>query len=196
MKIIVGLGNPGKKYTFTRHNVGFMVIDKLAEENGISISKVGFDALYGKGSIKGNEVLLVKPQTYMNLSGKAVAKIVNRYKINKPEDLIVVHDDLDLPFATLRLKFGGGHGGHKGLQSIIEHIGDSSFIRVRLGIGKSPLKSITDKYVLSPFSHEEMQMLPAVIQKASEAIVYTISLGIQAAMNKFHKRTINQNRGG
>lgn len=173
-----------------------MVIDRLAEEHCISISSTRFHALYGTGLIEGNEVLLVKPQTYMNISGKAVAKILSFYNITSLDNLIVVHDDLDLPFATLRLKHGGGHGGHKGLQSIIDCVGDTSFIRVRLGIGKPPLKSMTDTYVLSPFSHEELQMLPVVIQKATEAISYTITLGIQAAMNKFHKRTYNQNRGG
>ncbi|MCX7635125.1 MAG: aminoacyl-tRNA hydrolase [Syntrophales bacterium] len=191
MKLIVGLGNPGSQYRFSRHNAGFLVVEKLAEDNGIAFAKKGFDALYGKGSIQDIPVVIAKPQTFMNLSGVAVRGLYEFFKIDKDEDLIVAHDDLDLPFLTLRLKAGGGHGGHKGLQSIIEQLGSAAFSRIRLGIGRPTDRMSVDTYVLSPFSPEERVRLPAVVTTAARAAADMISLGIQAAMNRYNGKAIN-----
>ncbi|MCL5808957.1 MAG: aminoacyl-tRNA hydrolase [Deltaproteobacteria bacterium] len=185
MKLVVGLGNPGVRYQFNRHNAGFLVVDQLALQHHISISQTIFDAHVGKGKIAGNAVILVQPQTFMNLSGTAVRRLADYYRIEL-EDVIVVHDDLDLPFLTVRLKAGGGHGGHKGLISIIDHLGGTDFIRVRLGIGRPERKSMVEGYVLSPFSEEEMTCLPRLLQIAGDEVVDTISLGIRAAMERHH----------
>jgi PTH1 family peptidyl-tRNA hydrolase len=191
VKLIVGLGNPGTRYRQSRHNAGFMVLDQLALHHAISISQTLFDAQIGKGKVDGSAVLLAKPQTFMNLSGIAVRGLADYFKIG-PDDTIVVHDDLDLPFKTIRLKKGGGDGGHKGLISIIDHLGEMDFLRVRIGIGRPPLKSMVENYVLSPFSAEEMACLPELIRTAGEAVADIISAGIGVAMEKHHgNRTAN-----
>jgi peptidyl-tRNA hydrolase, PTH1 family len=187
VKCIVGLGNPGIRYRLNRHNAGFLVLDQLAEQHAISIGQTLFDADIGKGKIAGNAVLLAQPQTFMNLSGGAIRKLIDYFRISI-EDMIVVHDDLDLPFQTIRLKAGGGHGGHKGLISIIDHLGSADFIRVRIGIGRPPHKSMVESYVLSPYSDEEMTFLPQLTRTAAEAVTDIISSGIQAAMEKHHAK--------
>jgi PTH1 family peptidyl-tRNA hydrolase len=190
VKLIAGLGNPGTRYQLTRHNLGFLVLDRLAETNRISVGQMGFDARFGKGMIADQAVLLIKPQTFMNLSGASVRKFFEYYRINI-DDVIVVHDDLDLPFGTIRFKAGGGHGGHKGLISIIDHLGMTDFSRVRLGIGKPVHKGMVDSYVLSPFSPDEMIVLPRLTSAAATALTDMLSLGIQAAMGMHNGKTIN-----
>ncbi len=190
MKLIAGLGNPGSRYQFSRHNIGFLVLDRLADQHRITIAQQGFGAFFGKGIISSHPVLLVKPQGYMNLSGSAVKKFFDYFKI-AGEDVIVVHDDLDLPFGTIRMKAGGGPGGHKGLVSIIDHLDVAGFNRVRLGIGKPDRKEMVESYVLSPFSSEEMNGLPQVITAAAEILTEMLSSGIQAAMCQYHGKTIN-----
>ena len=190
MKLIAGLGNPGSRYQLSRHNIGFMVLDRLADEHRIGIGQQGFGAFFGKGSISGCHVLLVKPQEYMNLSGGGVKKFFDYYRVAL-EDVIVVHDDLDLPFGTIRMKAGGGHGGHKGLVSIIDHLGDADFSRVRFGIGKPERREMVEGYVLSPFSAEEMDRLPRLIATATEMLTDVLISGTQAAMCKYHGKTIN-----
>ena len=185
MKLIVGLGNPGMRYESSRHNAGFLVLDRLALQNNISINQTIFDAHIGKGKIAENSVLLAKPQTFMNLSGLSARQLVDYFKIGL-DDVIVVHDDLDLPFQTIRLKAGGGHGGHKGLMSLVDHLGGADFLRVRLGIGRPARKTMVEGYVLSPFSDEEMKLLPQLTMNAGEAVEDIISSGIQAAMEKHH----------
>lgn len=185
VKLVVGLGNPGVRYRFNRHNAGFLVLDQLAFQYHISISQTLFDAQIGKGKIAGTDVLLSKPQTFMNLSGLAVRKLTDYYRI-ECDDVIVVHDDLDLPFLTIRLKAGGGHGGHKGVISVTDHLGAADFLRVRLGIGRPERKSMVEGYVLSPFSEEEMAVLPRWLGIAAEATADVISSGIQAAMDRHH----------
>lgn len=185
MKCVVGLGNPGVRYQLNRHNAGFLVVNQLAEQHVISISQTLFDAEIGKGKIAGSAVLLVQPQTFMNRSGIAIRSLTDYFRI-VPEEVIVVHDDLDLPFQTIRLKAGGGHGGHKGLISIMEHLGGTDFTRVRVGIGRPPHKSMVESYVLSPFSDAEMTCLPHIIQTASDAVTDILSCGIRAAMEKHH----------
>lgn len=192
MKLIVGLGNPGSQHQFSKHNMGFLVLDKLAQRQNISLSQRGFDTRFGKGKIGETTVLLAKPQTFMNLSGVAVRKLIDYFKTNL-EDLIVIHDDLDLPFETIRLKTGGGDGGHKGLRSIIDHLGGSEFIRVRLGIGKPPHRAMAEEYVLGCFSEEEMKILPDITSRACDAVEEIISSGIQTAMNTFNVKGVTKN---
>ena len=151
MRLIVGLGNPGSRYALTRHNMGFIVLETLAQEVNIPVGRRGFDALYGAGEIDGEPVVLAKPQTYMNLSGVAVGKLARFFKIDIG-NIIVVHDDLDIAFQEIRVKEGGGDGGHKGLMSITDHLGRSDFIRIRAGIGRPDLKGMVESYVLSRFS--------------------------------------------
>jgi PTH1 family peptidyl-tRNA hydrolase len=162
-----------------------MVLDELALQHAVSISQTLFAAHIGKGKMAGDAVLLAKPQTFMNLSGIAVRGLADYFRIERA-DTIVVHDDLDLPFETIRLKMGGGHGGHKGLMSIIDHLGGADFIRVRIGIGRPAHKSLVENYVLSPFSDEETALLPRLIRTAGEALTDIVSSGIRPAMEKYH----------
>ena len=185
VKLIAGLGNPGIRYRMNRHNAGFMVLDRVALQQNISMDQNLFEARIGRGKIEGMPVLLVEPQTYMNLSGIAIGKLANYYRIHF-EDLIIVHDDLDLPFRTLRLKAGGGHGGHKGLISIVDHLGSRDFLRVRFGIGRPARKTMVEGYVLEPFPSEEMEDLPQMIGKAVEAVTDIVTLGIRSAIQKHH----------
>lgn len=186
----MGLGNPGARYRFTRHNFGFFVLDQLAEDQDIMMSQTGFDALWGKGVIAGQSVLLAKPQTFMNLSGKSVRKLADFFKI-VVEDVLVVHDDLDLPFGVIRLKAGGGQGGHKGLISICDSLGGPEFQRVRLGIGKPAQRTAVERYVLEPFTESELRILPRIIVTARSAILEVISSGIKTAMNSYNGMVIN-----
>jgi PTH1 family peptidyl-tRNA hydrolase len=190
VKLIAGLGNPGSRYQSSRHNIGFLVLDRLADQHQITMGQQGFGAFFGRGIISGHPVLLAKPQGYMNLSGSAVKRFFDYFKI-AGEDVIVVHDDLDLPFGTVRMKVGGGPGGHKGLISIIDHLGVEDFNRVRLGIGKPDRKEIVESYVLSPFSPDEMDLLSEVLTKSAEILTEMLSSGIQASMCKYHGKTIN-----
>lgn len=195
MKLIIGLGNPGSKYQSTRHNIGFLALDAIASRYDISISLKGFDALYGKGKISGVPVLLAKPQTFMNISGASTKKLVDYFKIEL-EDIIVVHDDIDLPFNSIRLKAGGGHAGHKGLISIIDELGDPSFFRVRIGIGKPPDRFIVERYVLEQFTNDEVKFLPEITTRVNNAVAMILSSGIQAAMNQYNERSANQKNKG
>lgn len=188
MKLIVGLGNPGIKYQLSRHNMGFLVLDALAKERNIEICQKKFDSCFGKGKISSSTVLLAKPLTFMNLSGVAIKKLLGYFKIDF-KDLIVVHDDLDLPFNSIRIKIGGGHGGHKGLISIIDYLGRSEFIRIRLGIGKPNSKEMVEGYVIQHFTDNEMKLLPYIITRACDAVVEVISSGIQPAMCQFNIKT-------
>ena len=189
MKLIVGLGNPGMQYRLSRHNAGFLILDQLALERNIPINQTLFDAHIGKGKIDGDGVILAKPQTFMNLSGIAIQKLTDYFRIAL-EDVIVAHDDLDLPFQSIRLKAGGGHGGHKGLISLIDHLGGQDFIRVRLGIGKPALKTMVEGYVLEHFSKEEMDYLPKLTTEAAAAVTDILGFGIQTAMEKHHGKKI------
>jgi PTH1 family peptidyl-tRNA hydrolase len=186
-KLIAGLGNPGTKYQWTRHNAGFLVLDRLAEIIRVSVDRTKFGSLYGEGSWSGNRLVLLKPQTFMNLSGRAVAEAARFYKI-PPADIIVVHDDLDLPFGQIRLKSGGGHGGHNGLRSIIAELGSADFVRLRVGIGR-PDKGSAEKYVLTPFSAEDAGFFRHVADGACEALEMFLQEGLPKAMSIFHART-------
>jgi PTH1 family peptidyl-tRNA hydrolase len=187
MKIIVGLGNPGRKYERTRHNAGFMAVDELADNLHAGIDQEKFFALIGKARIDSEQVVLVKPQTYMNESGRAVAAAVRGSYADVP-DLLVIHDDLDLPSGSVRVKIGGGHGGHNGLRSIIEHLGSAEFVRVRIGIGRPTPDWNTADYVLSPFPAEEREAAAKAVNRAAEAVNVFLKEGPAAAMNKFNQR--------
>lgn len=188
--LIIGLGNPGKRYELTRHNIGFMVLDKLAAQLEIELKQKSFNSLWGKGTIVGNNVLLAQPQTFMNLSGTAVRQLQSFFK-TEISNLIVIHDDLDLPFGAIRLKAGGGTAGHKGLASIESNLGTSEFKRVRLGIGKPVDKSRIEGYVLEPFRKEEQTVLPDVIQRAADSSAEIVLNGLQQAIGKYQTKNIN-----
>ena len=188
--LIVGLGNPGKRYEKTRHNIGFMALEMLAARLKIDLKQKSFDALWGKGTFDGQNVLLAEPQTFMNLSGTAVRQLQSFFKMDI-SNLIVIHDDLDLPFGSVRLKAGGGTAGHKGLASIESNLGTSGFMRVRLGIGKPVDKSRIEGYVLEPFRKEEQELLPDVIRQAADASAEIVLNGLQQAISKYQTKNIN-----
>jgi PTH1 family peptidyl-tRNA hydrolase len=187
MKIIVGLGNPGKKYERTRHNAGFLALDELAGILRAEIMQEKHHALIGRAPIGPEQVILAKPQTYMNESGKAVAAIL-RSAYADASDLIVLHDELDLALGTIRVKTGGGHGGHNGLRSIIEHIGTTDFVRVRIGIGRPAPGIDPADYVLSPFLGEERQAVPEIMARSAEAARAIATEGPVRAMNIVNKK--------
>ncbi len=180
--LIVGLGNPGRKYAQTRHNAGFMLVDRLAERLGLRFRRMQFKALITDGRFQGRKIILAKPQTYMNLSGQAVRPLVRFYQI-PAANLLVAYDDLDLPLGALRLRPKGGHGGHKGMRSIIEHLGTQEFPRLRLGIGRPPGRMDAADYVLQPFSPAEMELMEIAFAKGVEGIFRWWEAGLAAAMN-------------
>ncbi len=190
-KIIVGLGNPGPKYQFTRHNIGFLIVDHLAKEYRLpfTLGKKSFKSEIALGTIKNHKVLLLKPLTYMNRSGEAVVAVLNFYK-NKPEDLLVIHDDLDLPLGKIRIVKKGGAGGHNGIRSIIASLGTREFPRLRVGIGRPQGGMKVEHYVLSNFTKEEMLLVNKIVEISTDAILTIIEDGIDKAMNQFNGRTI------
>jgi PTH1 family peptidyl-tRNA hydrolase len=190
MYLIVGLGNPGTRYRASRHNIGFMVLEKLAGKLELDFSQKSFNALWGKGKIDSKNIIFAMPQTYMNLSGNAVRQLHAFFK-TEISNLIVIHDDLDLSFGSVRLKTGGGNAGHKGLASIEENLGSSEFMRVRLGIGKPVDKSRIEGYVLEPFGKEELCVLPEIIQWAAEATTEIVSSGMQTAIGNYQTKNIS-----
>jgi PTH1 family peptidyl-tRNA hydrolase len=191
MKLIVGLGNPGFLYARNRHNIGFMCVTYLAKKHKIEFDRKQGHARTGIGNIARNKVVVARPQTYMNASGEAVNALLQRLDIT-PADLIVIHDDLDLPTGKIRLRWGGSSGGHKGIDSIISHIGTPDFYRVRVGIGRpepdnAPAKEDTViGYVLSDFTTDEKKIIDETIPLVSEVIVFLLAKGITAAMNKYN----------
>lgn len=172
--LVVGLGNPGKEYELTRHNIGFIVLDNLADKAGIEISKTAHRGILGKGEYRDNNVYLFKPLTFMNKSGEALKEIKNFYKI-PADQIIVVHDELDLQLGVIRSKFGGGTAGHNGLKSIVEKTGEKDFHRIRIGIGKPEHKTQVVDHVLSKFSEEEFKSLDKIVERAIEDIDSIIS---------------------
>jgi PTH1 family peptidyl-tRNA hydrolase len=185
LKLVVGLGNPGERYAETRHNIGFMVVGRLAAVAGIALKRQGYQGVYGVGRLVGEEAAVLLPQTFMNRSGASVAPACQSLGV-PPGDLIVVHDEIDLPFGTLRIKVGGGHGGHNGLRSITEALGHGDFVRVRLGIGRPPVGGDVSGYVLSRFASADRQLLPELIERAAAAVEAVLARGSAAAMNEFN----------
>jgi len=187
VKIIAGLGNPGVRYQWTRHNVGFQALDHLAELKRIVIATRRFKSIYGRGRIGSQEVLLVKPHTFMNLSGEAVKRVVDFFGAS-PEDLIVVHDDLDLPLGKLRFKQKGGDGGHQGIRSITEALGSNMFLRLKVGIGRPPEGMDPADYVLQTLNKSERVDFDHVASWAAESLLVLLLEGLPRAMSGFQRR--------
>ena len=193
MKLIIGLGNPGLFYAHNRHNIGYMCVNRFAREHKIRFNKKQGLARIGSGEIDGEKVVLARPQTFMNNSGESVSRLVSKYKV-EPADLIVIHDDLDLPTGKIRLRQGRGSGGHKGIESIIAHLGKGNFYRVRVGIGRPDLAEDADidkeqaviDYVLSGFTRQEKKIINKAIPEVSKAILCLLIEGIDAAMNEYN----------
>jgi PTH1 family peptidyl-tRNA hydrolase len=192
MKLIVGLGNPGRNYVNNRHNVGFKCVDLFAREHGISLTQRRALSKLGTGEVAGKKIALAKPQTFMNLSGEAVSALVRRYKLS-PKDILVIHDDLDLPLGKIRIREKGSSGGHNGLKSIISHLGAQDFPRIRVGIGPaedrdsiSTPKVDAIEHVLSDFTEAEKTVMREVYLKVAAAIECILNEGIATAMNKYN----------
>lgn len=188
MFVIVGLGNPTAQYEGTRHNAGFDVIDVLAEKYNISVDARKCQAFCGKGIIAGQKVLLVKPQTYMNLSGESVGGIVNYYKIDPESELLVIYDDISLDVGQLRIRKKGSAGGHNGIKSIIAHLGTTVFPRIKVGVGEKPKNYDLADYVLGHFSKQERELMEEGYEHASDAVEQIVQGEIEAAMNVFNKK--------
>lgn len=185
MKIIIGLGNPGDNYKNTRHNIGFEVIDNFAKENNININKAKFNGHLGEGIVLNKKVLLLKPQTYMNLSGESLQKVLRYYSKNE-KDIVVVYDDISLNLGKIRIREKGSSGGQNGVKNIINCIGTDEFIRIRVGIGAKPDNMDLSDYVLSKFKKEEEAVVKGVIIKSVESIECILEEGCKSAMNKFN----------
>lgn len=188
MYIITGLGNPEKKYNNTRHNIGFDVIDAIAERNDIVLGEKKHKAVIGKGIVAGQKAVLVKPLTYMNLSGESVRSVIDFYKADEKSELIVISDDVSLDMGQIRIRKRGSDGGHNGLKNIIMHLGHDEFIRVRMGVGEKPPRVDLADYVLGHFSTEEREIMNESARTAALAIETVIVEGADAAMNKFNRK--------
>jgi PTH1 family peptidyl-tRNA hydrolase len=186
MYIIVGLGNPGREYENTRHNVGFMTLDQLAKAGGIDILEKKHKALIGKGMIDGKKVVLAKPMTYMNLSGESVRELVDFYKIDETAELIVISDDVSLPPGQLRVRKKGSAGGHNGLKNIILHLGHDQFIRLRMGVGEKPAAYDMKDYVLGHFTGDDKKLIDEAAKRGADCIRMIMDQGPDAAMNSFN----------
>ena len=185
--LIVGLGNPRKKYAKNRHNVGFHCLDLLAERHGLTFDKSQQKAKLALGRISGRRAVLAKPQTFVNAAGEAAGAIARFYKVD-PGDVLVIYDELDLPQGTIRLRPHGGSGGHNGIKSVIEHLGTEGFPRLRVGIGRPPGRMEPKDYVLQDFGDEEREFMQEVYQRAVEAVEAFIQVGVKEAMNRFNAR--------
>ena len=188
MYIIAGLGNPTKQYEGTRHNVGFDVIDRIADEYNISVDGRKGRALIGKGMIGGQKVLLVKPQTYMNMSGESLRELVNYYKIDEEHELLVIYDDISLDVGQLRIRKKGSAGGHNGIKNIIAHLGGQVFPRIKVGVGEKPPKYDLADYVLGHFSKAEQELMSEGYDNAVKAVELIVSDQISEAMNEYNRK--------
>lgn len=187
MWAVIGLGNPGRRHVRDRHNAGFMVLDRIAERWGASVERVLHHAHVGEAMLAGERVLLVKPQEYMNASGLAAGSVARYYRL-PPGMLVVVHDDMDLPLGHVRVRRNGGAAGHKGVTSLIDHLGDRDFPRIRLGIGRPPAGGDPAEFVLAPFGGDEQELARAGVERAAEAVEVLIVEGAERAMNRFNTR--------
>ena len=183
MKLIVGLGNPGPSYANTRHNAGFLVIDALAQHHQIAVNKIKHKGLEGNGHIGEEKVVLLKPQTYMNLSGGSVREAMDFYKLT-PADLMVIYDDISLPVGAVRIREKGSDGGHNGMKDIIRHLGTEDFVRIRMGVGAKPAGWNLADYVLSAFPPQEREEVSHGIMVAGQAVEDILTIGLQKAMNR------------
>lgn len=186
MKCIIGLGNPGKKYENTRHNIGFMVIDELSRRHQWDLNRVKFKGEYALEHVNSEKVILLKPQTFMNLSGESLRPLMEYYEIDV-EDILVIYDDLDLPLGKIRLREKGGHGGHNGIRSIIDHLGTKEFKRLRIGVGRPTGSTPVVNYVLSPFSKDEQENVLLSINESADACEAWFAKSFTDIMNEFNK---------
>jgi PTH1 family peptidyl-tRNA hydrolase len=188
VKLVVGLGNPGIEYQFTPHNLGFLTIDRIAQRCNVDVVSRRCQAATAKVKLAGHEVLLAKPETFMNLSGLSVRKLIEDLGLEPPNDLIVVHDELDLPFGVLRIKYRGGTAGHNGIESVIGSLGSEDFTRVRLGI--QPDHPVRDgaKFVLAQFKKSQLEAVDDLIERGADAVEAILKEGLSAAMNRFNQR--------
>lgn len=183
--VIAGLGNPGRGYRGHRHNAGFMVVDRLAESAGLSFTESPFAGWVAEGRMAGRRVLLLKPATFMNRSGECVAAVMRYYRLS-PEDLLVIHDDLDLELGRIQLRRAGGSGGHRGVQSVVDALGEGGFFRLRLGVGRPPAERDAADWVLESFSAGEAAIASAMIERGAQAAEGLLREGLTAAMNRFN----------
>ncbi|MFY9676405.1 MAG: aminoacyl-tRNA hydrolase [Terriglobales bacterium] len=188
MKLIVGLGNPGIEYQFTPHNLGFLTIDRVATDRGIEVRNRQCRALTARAEIAGQTVILAKPETYMNLSGLSVRELVAEHQVEVKSDLVVIYDELDLPFGTMRIRQRGGTAGHNGMESILGALGTDEFLRIRLGI--APERKVGDgaRYVLTPFRKAQEKVVDEMLDTAAQAVETILKDGVAAAMNKFNRK--------
>ena len=196
MNIIVGLGNPTREYENTRHNIGFMAIDALAEKYNISVLDCKHKALIGKGIINGNKVVLVKPLTYMNLSGEAVRAVIDYYKADAESELIVIYDDVSLDVGQLRIRKKGSAGGHNGIKNIIAQLGHDVFLRIKIGVGEKPKGYDLADYVLGHFSKEELAVMQESLCKVDGAVNLMLAGEVDQAMNDYNKKLSGTNTEG
>jgi PTH1 family peptidyl-tRNA hydrolase len=195
VKLIVGLGNPGIEYQFTPHNMGFLAVDRIAEQCGVRVNNRHCRAQTARTRIAGHEVVLAKPETFMNLSGVSVGELVREYEVKPEEDLVLLYDELDLPFGTLRVRPRGRSAGHNGVQSIIGALDTQEFTRVRLGIGPDYPVGDGAKYVLSQFKKAQLEVVNEVLDQASDAVRVILADGAQAAMNRFNRKPEEDEQG-
>ena len=188
MKLIVGLGNPGIEYQFTPHNLGFLAVDRLASESGVEIRNRQCRALTGRITIGSETILLAKPETFMNLSGLSVHELVEKHEIRPETDLIVIYDELDLPFGTIRVRERGSSAGHNGMKSVIGALGTEEFLRIRLGIAPDRPVSDSIHYVLTPMRKAQLKIVDEVLDRTAEAVKLILSEGAAAAMNRFNRK--------
>lgn len=189
MYLIVGLGNPGRDYEHTRHNVGFDAVDKLAEKLGVNVSKIKFKGLYGEGFLNGQKIILLKPSTFMNLSGESLIEAVSFFNIPE-ENIIVIYDDVDIKVGRLRIRPSGSDGGHNGMKNIIYHLQSLNFPRIRIGIGKP--KNDMVNHVLGRFSKDEQEIIDKIIDIAADAAIEIVKNGVQSSMNKYNPVNLSQ----
>jgi peptidyl-tRNA hydrolase, PTH1 family len=188
VKLIVGLGNPGIEYQFTPHNIGFLVVDRIAEDSGVTIDNRHCKALTGRSRIGNEEVLLAKPETYMNLSGMSVMELVRKYEVDPERDLVVIYDELDLPLGMIRVRARGSSAGHNGMQSIINALRTEEIARIRIGIAPDDPKKGGAKYILSPFRKSQLVAVDEGLDLAAQAVNVIINEGIATAMNRFNRK--------
>ena len=185
MRLIVGLGNPGREYAWSRQNLGWQVAARLAEVWGIPLTRGSHGALWGQGRVGSESIILAQPTTYMNLSGQAVSGLMSYFKLT-PGDLVIIHDDLDVPLWRVKIVERGGPGGHRGVLDIMATLNTEEFLRVKLGIGRPHANLPTEKYVLSPFPAEEAENVAQMIERGAQAVVTLLAEGLAAAQNRFH----------
>ena len=191
----MGLGNPGAAYRLTRHNVGYMVVDRLALRHGISLDKQRFKSVFGSGKVDGRHVILAKPMTFMNLSGPSVRDLATSFDLDT-EKVLVIHDDIDVVFGKIKIKEKGGDGGHNGVRSLIVAWGSDEFVRIRIGIGRPQMDNDVSAYVLGRFDAEQEKQLSDVISTAEHAVKTVLFEGVSEAMNRFHGKTISERNVG